>query len=205
MTKFYLLRRGETEWNHDHNRYCGRTDIELSSNGEKQALAAASSLRSFSFDAIYCSPLKRAFDTANIVKEYHPQDIVTDTRLIEIDFGVWEGKKRDQIEEDHQLAWRQWLEDPTSIKAGETGETALTVYERAFHFFEEKTQQYPNGNVLVVAHNTVNRLFITGSLHQSFNQYRSIKQHNTGISIIDVNTGGEVEVVQLNSVMHLTQ
>ena len=37
MLKIFLLRHGETAWNADHNRYCGRTDIPLTEKGISQA------------------------------------------------------------------------------------------------------------------------------------------------------------------------
>ena len=90
MLNVYLLRHGETAYNADGNRYCGRTDICLTSKGLKQAEAAFNQLKGISPDAVYSSPLERARHTASIAAGGKP--VETDHRLIEVDFGSWEGK-----------------------------------------------------------------------------------------------------------------
>lgn len=205
MTKFFILRHGETEWNHDHNRYCGRTDISLTDTGIKQALAAADALSGISFDQIYASPLKRARETATVIKNARSlsPEIKTDERLIEIDFGKWEGLIRSEIKSQFADGWAKWFNDPTDISAGETGESARAVSKRAEAFYLEASELHPEATILVVAHNTVNRLFITGSLGLPFSQYRKLVQSNTGISILEVNEAKEILWHQLNSHMHL--
>ena len=60
MTEIYLLRHGETPWNADRNRYCGRTDIPLSRIGRAQAAALREALVSVPLAAMYVSPLARS-------------------------------------------------------------------------------------------------------------------------------------------------
>ncbi|WP_180954563.1 histidine phosphatase family protein [Bacillus sp. V5-8f] len=203
MTTFYLLRHGETEWNSDHNRYCGRTDIGLSSNGTTQAALAAKCLNQIQFSAVYSSPLRRAYETANIINPNGSLQIKSDDRIMEIDFGNWEGQTRDEIERNHPESWKSWLSHPANTNAGESGETANDVYTRAADFFIEKSQQHLGNNVLVVGHNTVNRFYITGAMGLPFNNYRTIKQSNTGITIFEINQSNKIEWLQINSIMHL--
>ncbi|MCC3355932.1 histidine phosphatase family protein [Bacillus sp. REN16] len=205
MTKFFILRHGETEWNHNNNRYCGRTDISLSDIGVKQAQAAAKSLNGVLFDCIITSPLKRAKDTASIIKNElsFKNEITTDKRLVEIDFGKWEGLTKQKIENQYAESWTQWLKDPTLVNAGEIGETASSVYDRAISFYQDLSLKQPNSTILVVAHNTFNRFFITGTLGIPFNQYRKFIQSNTGISILEWNKKDEIQWHQLNAMMHL--
>src|SRR3954467_9265903 len=93
-TLLYLLRHGETDWNRDGNRYAGRTDVPLSDRGREQARAVATTLASVPFSAIYCSTLQRSRETAEIIAASHNLPVVADPRLIEIDFGTWEGLTR---------------------------------------------------------------------------------------------------------------
>ena len=53
----YFVRHGETTSNASEI-ITGRTEVELSENGLKQALIAAEALKNIKIDAIYCSPLK---------------------------------------------------------------------------------------------------------------------------------------------------
>ena len=59
MLTVFLLRHGETAWNADNNRYCGRTDIPLTAKGIKQAEAVAIQLKGIQLDGVYSSPLQR--------------------------------------------------------------------------------------------------------------------------------------------------
>ena len=63
---FFLLRHGQTAWNADNNRYCGRSDISLTAKGIQQAELVRDQLKGFTFDGVYSSPLERAFMTAAI-------------------------------------------------------------------------------------------------------------------------------------------
>ena len=56
MLNIYLLRHGETQWNADGNRYCGRTDIPLTKKGIAQAGLVHDQLKHIDLDAVYCSP-----------------------------------------------------------------------------------------------------------------------------------------------------
>ncbi len=56
MLKVYLLRHGQTAWNADNNRYCGRTDIPLTAKGIAQAEAVREQLQGIAFDGVYSSP-----------------------------------------------------------------------------------------------------------------------------------------------------
>lgn len=54
--RVFLLRHGETFWNADGNRYCGRTDIGLTEKGLAQAKAVNQQLQGQELAAIYSSP-----------------------------------------------------------------------------------------------------------------------------------------------------
>lgn len=186
MTMFYILRHGETEWNADHDRYCGITDIALSEKGQEQAKRAADTLGSVRFDAIYCSPMLRARQTVQPIARVQNLSIHTDDRLREIDFGKWEGLTRTEISSQFPEDWAQWNEDPTRLRAGQTGERADEVASRAMAAYKDMHQKHPEGTILVVAHNALNRLFMAASLEMPLRHYRSLYQHNTGISVLEM-------------------
>ncbi len=92
MMDVYIARHGETEWNR-RELLCGRTDLPLSDEGLRQAEALGAQLRAEGIrpDRIYVSPLTRAQQTAATVASYVNAPIVTDARLAEQHFGVFEG------------------------------------------------------------------------------------------------------------------
>lgn len=91
----YLLRHGETDWNKD-GRIQGHTDIPLNQKGRAQIGQAAEVLAGlpFGIDSIYSSPLKRAYESAEIVADrlsYDKKEIIVEPMLIERCFGEAEG------------------------------------------------------------------------------------------------------------------
>src|SRR5437016_4463567 len=87
-----FLRHGPTEWN-AAGRFQGHTDIPLSAEG----LAKMRALRPpapFGAGRAFVSPLSRARQTADALGLKNP---VPDARLMEQNWGHWEGLTRDQI------------------------------------------------------------------------------------------------------------
>lgn len=197
MLNVYLLRHGETTWNADGNRYCGATDVELTGKGISQAFQVKELLKDFSFDAIYSSPLQRAYNTAKIASGEHP-NIIMDPLLIEASFGQWEGKTRSEFVLENPELWNQWDSDPTHTRAGLTGETALEVVTRVNRFFNQKVNQHPNGTILIVAHNTVNRFYLADKLGMPLKNYRRIVQENSAITHFTLDENYEIALHRLN-------
>ena len=93
----YAVRHGETEWN-AINKILGRTDIPLNNKGMEQGRTTACSFRGLKADVILCSPLARARQTADFIAREMGMDYTIDNRLIEQDFGIFEGRARDDKE-----------------------------------------------------------------------------------------------------------
>ena len=90
-TAFWFLRHGETDWNAE-GRSQGHTDIPLNAVGISQARRAALALVDRGIATIIASPLSRALHTAEIVAEALALPVATDAGLMEVGFGVEEGR-----------------------------------------------------------------------------------------------------------------
>jgi len=197
MLNVYLLRHGETRYNADGNRYCGRTDIGLTEKGIEQARLVNEQLQGMSFDAVYSSPLKRARYTAEIASG--SQMLITDPRLIEIDFGTWEGKTKVEFITEEPELWDNWMADPAVSKAGGTGENATDIVTRVDGFYQEVLARHTSGNILVVGHNGINRLYLAYKLGMPLKHYRRIVQENSSITLFSLDESGEINLKLLNS------
>ena len=91
--KLYISRHGQTPWNVE-DLICGRTDVPLTEVGQQQALRLAESALDKGIDVILCSPMLRARQTAQAVSDAIGVPIQIDERLIEMDFGTFEGTSR---------------------------------------------------------------------------------------------------------------
>ncbi len=108
MTRLVLMRHGVTEWNRE-KRYCGRRDIVLSSEGKSQVKLLSNRLNAVRFDKVYCSHRKRAMQTARIL--FRQTRIIPNRGLREINFGVLEGLKHEEIMEKYADTYKKWLKD----------------------------------------------------------------------------------------------
>jgi broad specificity phosphatase PhoE len=84
----YLARHGETAYNHE-GRFQGQQQIPLNDTGRAQAEELAERAAAYGFRALWCSPLLRARETADIVARRIGLEPVEDPRLMETDAGEW--------------------------------------------------------------------------------------------------------------------
>ena len=80
--RLILVRHGQTEWN-QLGRIQGRTDIPLNDTGIMQARAAGEWLSQRRIDAVYSSPMQRAFDTATEIARPHGLPVISLDDIIE--------------------------------------------------------------------------------------------------------------------------
>jgi broad specificity phosphatase PhoE len=107
----YLVRHGQTE-SSARMAYSGRADIALTAAGREQALRAAEQLADAGIDAVFCSPLSRARDTAQAIADATGAPLIVDERLTEIDYGRFEGVDRAGARELVGQAFEDWRADP---------------------------------------------------------------------------------------------
>ena len=146
----YVVRHGQTDWN-VQNLLQGSTNVNLNETGIKQAHDTAKKLSNVHFDAIYCSPLKRAVDTAKIINSDTNIAIVKDERLLEREFGQYEGLPGKNV--DLKKYW-----DYALNAQDRDIEPIHDFYSRVSDFLQDTIAQFgdTNKNVLVVTHNGVN-------------------------------------------------
>ncbi len=157
MTKFILLRHGQTDWNLQR-RYQGQSDIALNETGEAQSQLAGTQLRNMPLDVIYSSDLIRARDTAMAVKQYHPNTpIHFDQRIRERSFGDFEGKSYEKDLMNPGLAGDMHRNPVTFRFPG--GESLMDVSVRAQEFLTEMLEKHPDETVLIVSHGSFLTIF----------------------------------------------
>jgi alpha-ribazole phosphatase/probable phosphoglycerate mutase len=192
----FLLRHGQTAWNADNNRYCGRSDIALTPKGIQQAEAVRDQLKDVSFNGVYSSPLERAYQTAAIAGGL---PVTKDDRLIEADFGRWEQKTKEEFIAAEPQLWHNWMSDPAHHRAGGSGETGREIVTRMDNFFRELLLKHPAGNILVAAHNGVNRLFLAHKLGMPLKNYRMLVQDNASVTVFNLSAHEPFILQHLNA------
>ncbi len=198
MITICLLRHGETAYNAEGNKYCGRTDIPLTDKGIEQARRMNNLLKDYDFDQIFCSPLLRARTTAEIASGT-PDKVQTDDRLIEVDFGQWEGKRSEDFIAEDPDSWTNWLADPTQFRAGNTGERGDEIIARLDSFYTELLEKFDGQTILVVGHNGINRFFMAKQLGMPLKNYRRLVQENSALTLVTLDEHKGFNLLKLNA------
>lgn len=143
MTYYTLIRHGQTDWNKLF-LIQGHIDNPLNSTGRNQALLASNKISQFEkYDIIISSPLKRAYETAEIIQKNLPYEveIITMPELIERDFGELEGEK--VCEENYKKIF-----DESAVRL----EKLIDLQNRSVNAIKKIELLYPNKRILITTH-----------------------------------------------------
>ena len=140
----YITRHGQTDWN-ALGKVMGRYDEPLNNTGLNQAIEVKAKLANTHIDLIICSPLQRAKQTAQIINENRNIPIIYDERIIERDFGEFEGKNTNSF--DFLKFW-DYYENGNYEKA----ENIQDFFKRVYDFLEDILKTHYDKNILIVAH-----------------------------------------------------
>jgi len=125
-----LTRHGHTEVS-DPEKYLGRRiPAALSERGRSDAVKLGERLQSVSIDRVLSSPLDRARETAELIVGDRGIDVETDERLIEFDYGAWEGIPVPEIEERVPAEYALYDANPAIYHVG-GGENGIEAARRA--------------------------------------------------------------------------
>ncbi len=180
MTHIHLLRHGETQGG---SRFNGSTDVALSEHGWSQMQAAVENENKW--DRIISSPLSRCADFAQTLKQQLAIPLQFDTRIKEIHFGVWEGKKAEEILLDDNEALTRYWQDPTQYTPL-GGEPLVDFETRILSFWQEMINAYQGENILLVAHGGVIRLLLCHILQRPLQRMLEVEVAHATIHRIHI-------------------
>lgn len=145
----YLIRHGESIFNGE-GRIQGQADVGLSELGKRQSQAIAQGLASVKLDAIYSSPLQRAYQTALPLAESQGRSIEVVDNLKEINAGIFQGLLWSEIEAKYPEYAEPWLTEQVDFVIPQ-GESRQQLLHRGVAALEFVCRQ-PQKCVAVVAH-----------------------------------------------------
>ncbi len=149
-TRLILIRHGETDWNVE-GRYQGQADPPLNARGREQARKLARELAEVGIDVIYSSPLRRAWETAEIIARALGVPLHPEPRLMEIHQGHWQGRLRSEIAAKYPELFQRWLTEPWEVSPP-GGEHLREVQRRVYAAVDEILQRHPGQTVALVTH-----------------------------------------------------
>ena len=127
-----LIRHGETAWN-QQKRLQGRADVPLTA-ASRATLARRRLPPRFGGATWFASPLSRAVETARLLGA---EGLIIEPRLIEMDFGAWEGHRLAELRADAEGAMT--VNEARGLNlCPPDGETPRQVQDRLRPWFAER-------------------------------------------------------------------
>jgi broad specificity phosphatase PhoE len=199
-TRLLLLRHGQTELS-VQRRYSGHGDPELTPLGHAQAAGAAARLaRVPQIAAVLTSPLRRARQTAEVVAAATGAPLAVRPRLIETDFGKWEGLTFAEARARDPQIHGEWLGSEEVAPPG--GESFAAVGRRVAAELADLLQEYPGATLVLVSHVTPIKMLLRDALQGGPGVLYRLHLDLAALSVVDFYPDGGASVRLVNDTSH---
>ncbi|KNZ41571.1 histidine phosphatase family protein [Acetobacterium bakii] len=186
--KLVLVRHVET-WGNVEHRLNGHTESEYTDRGKAMKEILVKELidlnEKLNFNKIFASPTSRALKIASDVGAGIGKDVTADPRLREFNFGIFEGKTRDECIEISQEAWELWMADYLDYVVPQ-GQSQRDYHDICAEFIAELES---DDTVLLVAHGGTIHGFLTNLLELPIDSKWHFDIKLGSITVIDYNHG----------------
>ena len=212
-TRVIVVRHGESTFNVKRIIQGHHDESLLTERGENQARQVGQFIKGVAIDAVYCSPLKRAARTADLITEIiggltpQPTDF-----LKEISLPLWEAMSFADVEAQYPEEYRAWRHDPKELKMlvpqadGSTQEfyPVRAIWEQAVDFWQDLLAKHQGQTVLVVAHSAINRALVGTAVGLGPEGLNRLYQANCAISVLNFPGawGEHAQLESMNSTSH---
>jgi len=205
MTELLLVRHGQTDSNL-HGRWQGWDGIPLNQQGEREAARIARRLAQTeeAIAALYASPLRRAWQTAERIREALNLSPVPHDGLKEINFGQISGITLDELRERFPDLHKRWADKTNLTFAFPGGEQRAQFFQRVGEATEGIVERHPDQKVVVVAHGGTLRACLVHYLPVEFSQWWTYELGNCSLTRLEVREG-RAKLLGLDDRVHLAE
>jgi len=201
-TRIVLVRHGHVE-GIDPPRFRGRLDLPLTAQGVRQAELTRDYLAwTFRPAAVYTSPLSRCVRTGEILAQPYGLAPSTLADIVDIDYGAWQGKSYDEVQAAESAAFSRWCRAPHLAEIP-GGETLHDLAARVARVMRTIAAAHRGQTVLLVGHDTVNRISLLLALEASLGRFWSIGQQPCAVNVLEYDDAAGWIVRSLNERGHL--
>lgn len=176
-----IVRHGHVE-GIDVPRFRGRQHLQLTGAGLQQAEQTASYLnRLVRPDVIISSPLTRCITTASMIGRSRGLAPIPDERLIDLDFGEWQGRSYSDVLASDRERVEAWFSSPHTAEIP-GGETLDLAFRRVTEAMKDILSRHVGQTITLVGHDTTNRLILLNALGMALSRYKDLVQDPCGVS-----------------------
>jgi broad specificity phosphatase PhoE len=203
MTKILLTRHGHVEGIHPA-RFRGRAELALTEHGVAQADALARRIAAtWKPAAVFTSPLQRCVVTGAAIAKACGVPAEARDGLADIDYGAWQMRTHDEVRAETPDAYQQWRAAP-QLTRFPGGESLQDLMARTADVLRAMLGRYPDDTVVLVGHDSVNRLLLLQLLDAPLSAYWRLTQDPATLNEIEVVAAGEVRIQRINDTSHLS-
>jgi broad specificity phosphatase PhoE len=183
LPRLLLVRHGITELN-STRRFAGHIDVDLSAEGLRQVEKLRDRLDEVKIDTAYCSDLKRALVTAEIISSGHDIKITNCSDLREMNYGEAEGLTLEEIRHRYPKT-AEAVADPSLELGFPGGENFKEFIARTVNFLDRLNKHTVEQTILIVTHSGPLRVLVCNLLGIDESNWRQFRCDNASLSIIE--------------------
>ena len=204
MTKILLTRHGHVDGIRPA-RFRGRAELALTERGLAQADALAKRIAAtWNPVAVFTSPMQRCVLTGGKIAAACGIKGEVRDGLGDIDYGTWQMRTHDDVSVESPEAYRRWHAAP-QLTRFPTGESLQDVMARTSDVLREALLHYPEQTVVLVGHDSVNRVLLLQLLDMPLAAYWRLVQDPCSLNEIEISAAEGVRVQRVNDTSHLDQ
>ncbi len=198
--RLVLVRHGQTDWNKEY-RVQGHAGLPLNEAGLAQAEAIARMLKNEPVEAIYSSPLERAFQTAESISRHHDIDIIVRDGLKELNVGETDGLYYPDMQTSYPDFFNVWLKDPAMAR-WPGGESLPELQTKVWNAVENIASAGHEKSVVIASHFFALLTLLCKVLDMDLSSFRKLNLAVASISVVEFHEG-KSRLISFNETCHL--
>jgi len=201
VTQILLVRHGHVEGIRPA-RFRGREDLPLTARGRAEALAVAQRIASKRRpERVYTSPLSRCIATGDAIAKACGVEAQSIEELNDIDYGTWRMKSHDEMAVAEPELSAAWFNTPHLMRFP-GGDSLQDLVARSADAVRLALETHPNGTVVLVSHDSVNRALLLQLADLPLSSYWRLAQTPCCINEIEI-ANNQVRILAINETSHL--
>lgn len=184
--RVWLVRHGLTEWN-EQRRFCGRSDIPLSSRGREQARWLSTYLHCLTPQpvSVYSSDLLRARETADTIATSFAMPVIISHELREIDFGDFEGLTYSEVETRYpeHLGFFTGPDKYAPLHGESLSDVVQRTQSALTHILHEQSALH---DIIIVSHGGALRGLLCTLLGMPLRRQWQLRIDNASITVVEL-------------------
>lgn len=199
--RLFIARHGETDYNRKGLLQGRGIDAPLNDTGKDQARQLAGYLKNYKTKNLYCSSLRRTWQTARPYQDIVQSELFKKRDLDEMDFGDFEGVSYDEAAPEIGELQNIWERGETSVKIP-GGESPEEVFQRANNSVEESINSSNSDIMIFILHGRLIRILLSEWLGYGLKNMQKIEHQNGAVNQL-MYENGSFNSVYLNKTDHL--